>query len=228
MQTVILKPLQHRERECIGIYFEHNAVLNGAIRKTAGARWTRTHKCWYVPLSKENYNKLFVALKGKAEIEQSALHKYLADKKRITPAKPITTSINPTVQTSIKHSTIIQRKPANKQPAIRDNNVIHAINAHILPAMQQALILKSYSPSTIRTYINEVGVFLRAIQHHPADKFTTQRIKDYLQYCAEKLKLTENTLHSRMNGLKFYFEQVLKREKLFWDIPRPKKGIQLP
>ena len=55
-----------------------------------------------------------------------------------------------------------------------------------------------------------------------------QRIKDYLQYCHEKLKLSENTLHSRMNALKFYYEQVLKREKFFWEIPRPKKALILP
>jgi site-specific recombinase XerD len=88
--------------------------------------------------------------------------------------------------------------------------------------------LKSYSASTIKTYLNEIGVFLRTIRHHQADQFSTQRIKDYLQYCAEKLALSENTLHSRMNALKFYYEQVLKKEKFFWDIPRPKKGIQLP
>ena len=35
-------------------------------------------------------------------------------------------------------------------------------------------------------------------------------------------------MHSRMNGIKFYFEQVLNREKLFWEIPRPKKPQQLP
>lgn len=28
--------------------------------------------------------------------------------------------------------------------------------------------------------------------------------------------------------MKFYFEQVLKRERFFWDIPRPKKQMQLP
>lgn len=28
--------------------------------------------------------------------------------------------------------------------------------------------------------------------------------------------------------MKFYFEQVLKREKFFWEIPRPKKQLQLP
>ncbi len=51
MQTVTLKPLHHRGQECIGIYFENSSKLNGAIRKGAGAQWSQTHKCWYVPLS---------------------------------------------------------------------------------------------------------------------------------------------------------------------------------
>lgn len=28
--------------------------------------------------------------------------------------------------------------------------------------------------------------------------------------------------------LKFYYEQILKREKFFWEIPRPKKPLILP
>jgi len=57
---------------------------------------------------------------------------------------------------------------------------------------------------------------------------SVQRIKDYLQYCFVTLKLSENTLHSRINALKFYYEQVLKREKFFWEIPRPKKPLIFP
>jgi len=40
--------------------------------------------------------------------------------------------------------------------------------------------------------------------------------------------LKENTLHSRINALKFYYEQVLGRDKFFWEIPRPKKHLILP
>jgi len=35
-------------------------------------------------------------------------------------------------------------------------------------------------------------------------------------------------LHSRINALKYYYEQVLGRERFFWEIPRPKKQLQLP
>jgi integrase/recombinase XerD len=229
MQNVTLKPLYHRQQECIGIYFENNSQLNGAIRKNAGARWSQTNKCWHIPLSKENYNKLFFALKGIAIIEQSALHKYLTDKKNKEShtIKVSTPKVN-SIQKKLAITITVQNQKTKKEIFPISGSVIHTINAHILPAMQQTLVLKSYSASTIKTYVNEVGVFLRTIRKHKADDFTVQRIKDYLQYCAATLKLTENTLHSRMNALKFYYEQVLNRDKFFWDIPRPKKAIQLP
>jgi hypothetical protein len=90
MPKITLKPLLHREQECIGIYFEHNTKLNGAIQKYAGAKWSQSKKVWYIPLSKGNYNKLFFAVKDRAEIDQSELYDYLAPKKRkvILPVKP--------------------------------------------------------------------------------------------------------------------------------------------
>jgi site-specific recombinase XerD len=94
--------------------------------------------------------------------------------------------------------------------------------------MKQELELKAYSPGTIKTYLGEMQQFLQLLQSNAADEFTTRRLKDYLQYCYTVLKLGENTLHSRINSLKFYYEQVLKKEKLFWEIPRPKKPLQLP
>jgi integrase/recombinase XerD len=92
----------------------------------------------------------------------------------------------------------------------------------------QQLALKAYSPSTIRTYRNEFGAFLQTLGNHAAESLTVQRIKHYLQYCHIQLKLSENSIHSRMNALKFYYEQVLGREKFFWEIPRPKKPMILP
>jgi len=70
--------------------------------------------------------------------------------------------------------------------------------------------------------------FLAVLKNKAADTLTAADIKRYLLYCYEKLQLSENTLHSRMNALKFYYEQVLGNEKIFWEIPRPKKQLQNP
>ncbi|MDZ4795621.1 MAG: tyrosine-type recombinase/integrase [Bacteroidota bacterium] len=232
METVTLQPLQHNGVENIGIYFPSTAALNRAVRKIKNARWSRTYRCWYVPLSKEKYNEIVFAFKGLARIEQHELEQYLVARKKNSTVdssapKKQGAGIRQALPAVWRQVPAIQ-KPVAKTAVIKKAEKVHAINAHVLPAMEQRLKLKGYSASTLKTYLNEVGVFLRTIRHHPADDFTVQRIKDYLQYCLEKLALTENTLHSRMNALKFYYEQVLKREKFFWDIPRPKKGIQLP
>jgi site-specific recombinase XerD len=69
---------------------------------------------------------------------------------------------------------------------------------------------------------------LGKLKEIPADELKPEHLKRYLVYCYEKLLLKENTLHSRINAMKFYYEQVLKREKFFWKIPRPKKQYLLP
>jgi site-specific recombinase XerD len=94
--------------------------------------------------------------------------------------------------------------------------------------MRQMLHLKGYSDSTVRTYLNELGCFLKVLKNVSALTITPDRLRSYLEYCYKKLGLSENTLHSRINALKFYYEQVLGREKFFWDIPRPNKPDLLP
>jgi integrase/recombinase XerD len=101
-------------------------------------------------------------------------------------------------------------------------------NKNLLSAMHEKLILKAYSPSTIRTYLGEMQQFMKTLGVVGADSISPSRLKDYFLYCHRKLGLKENTLHSRINALKFFYEQVLGRERFFWDIPRPQKAFQLP
>jgi integrase/recombinase XerD len=238
MQTITLKPLQHRGAECIGIYFENYPSLNTIVRKQATAKWSQTKKCWYIPYTQKHYSLLQTALKEKAILNIDALKKYAEQRKKEKQTKNTATqSASPLTPVRTGTGGPLQRRG---EPSIQylskfvtnakltTVNSASGLNKHVLPAMKQQLVLKGYSPSTIKTYLNEMGVFLKMIKQHPADEFTVARLKNYLQYCHEKLKLTENTLHSRMNALKFYYEQVLKKEKFFWEIPRPKKQLLLP
>ena len=105
---------------------------------------------------------------------------------------------------------------------------IQPINHSAIIEMAKLLKLKGYSESTIKTYQNEFAQFLIALKNQPVDNCDAKKLRSYMLYCYEYLHLTENTLHSRLNALKFYFEQVLHREKFFVDIPRPKKHLKLP
>ena len=105
---------------------------------------------------------------------------------------------------------------------------IHSVNQSAFQRLIDTLQLKAYSPNTLKTYRNEFAQLLYLLNSHSVDELTSDRLRSYFLYCINTLKLSENTLHSRINAIKFYFEQVLHRERLFVEIPRPKKPSILP
>ena len=173
MQTVKLTSLMHREAECIGIYSEQNATLNFYYKK-AGARWSKTKKCWYVPCTETNYEQMAKTLKGKAILDTSDLKKYLTERRKTGGLIP--------QRIQAKTDKVATQKQAVPQPVKRAQQ-LSPENTRAMQAFNQQLILKSYSPSTIKTYTNEFMQFLQAIRNVPAHTFTTSRIKDYLQHC---------------------------------------------
>lgn len=105
---------------------------------------------------------------------------------------------------------------------------ISSINQPALQRYVEQLKLKGYSSNTIRTYSTEFVQLLKILKNHPVEDLSAEKLRSYFLYCINTLKLSENLIHSRMNAVKFYFEQVLHREKFFMEIPRPKKPSLLP
>jgi integrase/recombinase XerD len=212
MEIITLTALHHRNSECIGIYFANKIILSNAVRKIPGIKWSQSNKCWYLPLSKPNHTLITTALTGKATINNSQLKTYLQKKKQATAAIA-TTAV-----------------PANKQ-ALKSTSPAFNLSTENFTALEkfmQQLHLKAYSPSTIKTYRNEFMQLLQLLKNKAVHTLTADDFKRYMVHIMQKEKLSENTAHSRLNAVKFYFEQVLKKEKFFWEIPRPKKQIQNP
>ncbi|MES2810825.1 MAG: tyrosine-type recombinase/integrase [Bacteroidota bacterium] len=105
---------------------------------------------------------------------------------------------------------------------------INPHNQQELERMVHQLQLKGYSQSTIRCYTQEFAQFLYFIKDKEADTCNEVEVREFLLHCITELKLKENTLHSRINGIKFYYEQVLFHNRIFIEIPRPKKQLKLP
>ena len=75
------------------------------------------------------------------------------------------------------------------------------------PALQkyiETLELKAYSPNTIRTYVNEFAQLLYVMKNNPVDELSADKLRSYILYCIKTLKLTENTIISRINAIKFF------------------------
>ncbi len=199
--NVTYEPIEHKGQARIAVHFNFNKIILNRLKTVANPVYSVTKKLWHVA-DTEKMRTLF-----KLPLKQSIEINLRSEAIEVLPEKP-------KVVAQIQHKL--------------ESNKIHPINAHCLPKLLEALQLKGYSSSTQRTYVGEVAVFLNTIGAHEADSFTAERIKKYLHYCIAILKLSENTIHSRFNAIKFYYEKVLQQEELLLNVPRPKKHQSLP
>jgi site-specific recombinase XerD len=215
MKTIVLRPLFHRGHECIGIIFPPDQELNNQVKRIKGIKFSKTHSCWYLPMSRSSYDEVLCVLQEVATINHDDLKAYLTKKKLLirVPEKPIE-----------------ERLPSAplKQKQINILANISVDNAAELKKFTDHLLLKSYSASTIKTYRSELMQLLQVLKQKSVLTLTAADMKRYMLYAIREQQISENTAHSRLNALKFYFEQVLRKEKFFLEIPRPKKQQQLP
>lgn len=222
MHTVFLRPLYHRGTEVIAIQAPNETGINGALRRLPGVKWSQTHKAWYLPWGKNSYTKVVTALQPLARIEAGAIAAYLNKKAAVK-------STLPPPQAGIQGSSGAPAAAfARRLPAQTSAWKLSAENLEALRRFVETLTLKAYSRSTLKTYRNEFLQLLQLLKRKPVNDLTTDELRRYFVYCFDTLKLSENTLHSRINAVKFYFENVQGRDKFFWEIPRPKKPLLLP
>ena len=236
VHLINFKPQIHRGKMRLFISSPNLYIYTNIIKKIQGRLWSSTNKCWYIPNNKilalETYNK-FKALQtihSNITINTLALKTHFAQ--AVKPQLLIKPHVVKTLSIPAPTLTLPQPPPINQynaQLVLKHNlQTIKTANQHILQNYKQRLILKGYSPSTQKTYNNEFNIFLQILKTKTADKLTHNDLKRYFEYCSTTLKLSENTIHSRLNAVKFYYDTILEGKKFYWEIDRPKKHLILP
>ncbi len=209
MPAITYQHINYRNENRILVQFAPNTEWNKRMRKIPGVHWSKTYCGWTIPDTMEN--------RAKCGLSNTTAVETLVLQKQTFSAKPQT--LNTHQSDNLKTTKLQTSKTAL--------SCISANNKEQLIQFLQQLQLKAYSPSTIRTYRNEFAQLLKMIDKFPVQNLEPKHLQRYLLYCI-KNGLSEHGIHSRLNALKFYFEQVLKREKFFFEIPRPKRPEQLP
>jgi integrase/recombinase XerD len=209
MLTLTIQPLHEKGIEAIGVSQPLDKELEYTLRKIKGIKWSGTHKLWYLPLSRPNFLLLATALKGKATLDTRLLKQYLEQRKSRQP---------------LKSRERVTRQQANlmiRQPLFEEN--LKAFTQY-----QQLLLLKGYRSQTIRVYCGEFHLLLRLLKKTPVSSLTKEQVQAYMLWLLKHKRYSYTHLHTTINALKFYFEQVQGREKEFYDLPRPQKQLKLP
>jgi site-specific recombinase XerD len=181
-----------------------------------GARWSQSQHCWYVPFTADAYAIIKERLAKYCQVQDQPLSQYLESCKKWEAASGASVNKIPGTKTTTSSRVPMQVGALSKE------------NRQAWERFIEQLKLKAYSSSTIRTYSNEFIQLLRLLKKKPVETLTVDDLRRYMLYCREQEGIKESTAHSRLNALKFYFEQVLHKDKFFFELPRPKKEQLLP
>lgn len=85
-----------------------------------------------------------------------------------------------------------------------------------------------YSDSTVRTYSKYFKDFIADNKDTEIDEIGPDEINDYLSNLLRASDMSSSQQNQRINAIKFYYEKVLGREKIYCKIDRPRKENRLP
>jgi hypothetical protein len=88
----------------------------------------------------------------------------------------------------------------------------------------EKLVIKRYSPSTIRTYKACLALLFRHFPDKDPDAIWDEEIKSYVLDGIKSNVCKESTQNSHVNAIKFYFEKVMGRPRMVFDIRAQGRG----
>ena len=110
------------------------------------------------------------------------------------------------------------------------NNFITLGPAHhaAIKAYVALLKLKNYSDATIATYRSLFTIFLCYFPNHKPSTITKAEVMNFLLAYRNSEKWSATIQNQTISAVKFFFEELLKRPKDYYDLPRAQKPQQLP
>lgn len=95
-------------------------------------------------------------------------------------------------------------------------------------AYNDILDQKRYSDSTKATYTNYFEDYIREFGEGNLEQISVPEINDYILKLVRKNKISGSQQNQRINAIKFYYEKVLGRDKIYIEILRPRQVKTLP
>jgi integrase/recombinase XerD len=211
--------IYHNGKHHLAFHFENRGSLNSILR-SLGGRWSQTHKCWYLPMSKSNFLQLCEAVKGKATIDRTGLNSYWQQRPDAMLPNPAETGMPLTP----KEQRIKKLATLPKLPLIK----LTSENEEAWQQLRSYMLAEGLSVNTIRNYLSDFSLYLKHIANTPASSLGKQAVIAYMVHCMENEGLSNSTANGRLNAIKKYYEGVLGQARIYWEIPRAQKKLQLP
>lgn len=121
-----------------------------------------------------------------------------------------------------------QKKETKSSAVANDPKGNKRVKADLPDGYLEKLERKRYSEQTIRTYTGYFNDFAVYFTGRNLEDITVEEINQYILGLIRDKGISHSQQNQRINAIKFYYEKVLGREKLYFEVERPRKEFKLP
>jgi len=189
----------HREVKVVLIKFTRDTVLEDAVRKVSGVKWSKTHTSWYAPYSVKALNQIKSLFDPISKIDADLLKEKVLNQPSTEPYIPISAGFILSEEA--------QRKTKNYTYWLQS---------------------RRYSANTIKTYMDALKAFLKFYREKPVDAITNDDVIKFNNEFILKHKLSTSYQNQVVNAIKLFFKTIENRVIDIDKIHRPKREKLLP
>jgi len=201
-----IKVLPHLEAvSWMEIYVPKAVAVHEKLKRFSMARYSKGKGCYLLPAAPIVMDSLYLQFESTGIVIESLLPKNYLDKRNLPNKKQL--------DLSKTKKSLLDLVPEQAQP--------------YLSKMIDTLLALNYSSSTLRTYCGAFIQFLRYFEFRNPETINREEIIRFLGSLMER-GLSATSGHSMVNGVQFYYQQVLGKLDFNFVFPRPKKEKKLP
>jgi site-specific recombinase XerD len=201
-----IRVLPHEEAVAwMEVYVPKMVAVHEKLKRFSMARYSNVKHCYLLPAAPVVMDSLYLQFESLGIEIESLLPKTYLDKRNLPKKKQLDLS-------KTKKSLLdLVPEPAQLY----------------LSSMIDTLLALNYSSSTLRTYCGAFIQFLRYFEFRDPEHVSREDIIRFLGSLMER-GLSATSGHSMVNGVQFYYQQVLGKRDFNFVLPRPKKEKKLP
>jgi site-specific recombinase XerD len=233
--VIRVAPVFHKGAHRIKLVFGFNNDMANLIRNIPDCRYSNTMKCWHIPFQENYFQFLNKFFKDKPNVNAQVIE--IKNNKTGTVNSGQNTvqskTTNSVINLNVHNNGAFVKNKENKTVTTGQNHAgknpgkLQPVNENkFYKTFCETMQLKRLSETTQKVYAEFFNEFLKKFADKNIDKLTYNEIFNYVKERSEKIGYTRRK--QMISAIKFYYERVNERDRMFFNIGKEREVIRIP
>ena len=182
------------------VEFPYSALVKDTVKNFKGMRWSRTHRCYYVPYSRSLFLEFYAYLRK---------HHYFVDYEQVASTRPMP-------------------KLRKVEPRITKPELLKGDSIIYFKEYKEYLTGLRHSASTITTYTNFIADFLLFVGNRPLGSIDNTMVQRFVEQLVINKGYSISSHRQLISAIKHFGERFTICGIEVTNLQRPKRQKRLP